>query len=25
MGMGEVVSMAGGFNAWKAASGPVEK
>lgn len=25
MGMGEVVSMTGGFNAWKAASGPVEK
>ena len=25
MGMGEVVSMTGGFNAWKAANGPVEK
>ncbi len=25
MGIGEVVSMAGGFNAWKAASGPIEK
>ena len=25
MGLGEVISMAGGFNAWKAADGPVEK
>jgi rhodanese-related sulfurtransferase len=25
MGIGEVVSLAGGFNAWKAASGPIEK
>ncbi len=25
MGMGEVVSMTGGFNAWKAANAPVEK
>lgn len=25
MGIGEVVSMAGGFNAWKAADGPTEK
>ncbi len=25
MGIGEVVSMAGGFNAWKAADGPIEK
>ncbi|NIM27569.1 MAG: rhodanese-like domain-containing protein [Gammaproteobacteria bacterium] len=24
MGLGEVISMAGGFNAWKAAGGPVE-
>lgn len=24
MGLGEVVCMAGGFNAWKAADGPVE-
>lgn len=24
MGLGEVISMAGGFNAWKAADGPVE-
>jgi rhodanese-related sulfurtransferase len=25
MGLGEVVSMAGGFNAWKAADGPIER
>jgi len=25
MGLGEVISMAGGFDAWKAADGPVEK
>jgi rhodanese-related sulfurtransferase len=25
MGIGEVISMAGGFNAWKAAGGPIEK
>jgi rhodanese-related sulfurtransferase len=25
MGLGEVISMAGGFNAWKAADGPVEQ
>ena len=25
MGIGEVVSMTGGFNAWKTASGPIEK
>ncbi len=24
MGLGEVISMAGGFNAWKAADGPIE-
>ena len=24
MGLGEVLSMAGGFNAWKAADGPIE-
>jgi len=24
MGLGEVTSMAGGFNAWKAADGPIE-
>ena len=25
MGLGEVISMAGGFNAWKAADGPIEQ
>ena len=25
MGLGEVISMAGGFSAWKAADGPTEK
>jgi rhodanese-related sulfurtransferase len=25
MGLGEVISMAGGFNAWKAAGGPVDE
>jgi rhodanese-related sulfurtransferase len=24
MGLGDVISMAGGFNAWKAADGPIE-
>jgi rhodanese-related sulfurtransferase len=24
MGLGEVISMAGGFNAWKAADGPID-
>lgn len=24
MGLGEVINMAGGFNAWKAADGPIE-